>query len=571
MGGVTLLEPGMSIVVLGGAGYVGLVASVAFARVGCHVTCVDLSEKIAAIRQQLDREHELHLYEPGLMEAIVEIRDRLTFTDDYAQAMSGTGFVFVAVATPNAESPSDQDDLTERTPFDDVHGYNLNFVSAALEAAVEAGLCERHAIVMKSTVPAGTGSLMQDHVAQLRRARGAEDGVVWLACPEFLREGSALRDFFEQDRVVIGDSGTEWGDRLVRLMSQFGDVERMDVKSAEMVKHASNGFLATKITFANEVANLSDLIGVRVDDLVERLGHYSDIQTKFLRAGLGFGGSCFPKDVAALMTLAENYDESPAMLRAVLDVNAQQPTRALAKLEEKLGSLAGKTIALLGLAFKPNTSDMREAVSLRLIEALVEAGARVQAYDPHVVQRGDPDEPEHFEWPEVSIVGSFEECVQRAHGAILVTEWEDFRRLDWTDARERMAGPAVVDGRGGLDHQAVTQSRLDYDGIGRRILGDRAMAPLPLEEMDQLVVEVADAYRAVKAAFGEEIASICRKCGADAARVATAIGRDSRIGSHHLSGRGPDRFMSGVEALQARAHEVGYSLALLDAITPTHA
>src|SRR4051812_20964659 len=316
---------------------------------------------------------------------------------------------------------------------------------------------DRHALVMKSTVPVGTG----DSIKRIFAEQG-KGGFRYVSCPEFLKEGSAVADFLEPDRVVVGDDGDWAGDAVVELYAPLeAPLLRTDLKSAEMVKLASNAFLATKISFINEIANVCEETGADVVEVARGMGLDERIGSKFLQAGIGFGGSCFPKDVTALKQLAGNSGYHFQLLNSVIEVNELQKRRVIAKLQKHLGSLVGKKVALLGLAFKPDTDDMREASSLVLSARLQADGALVAAYDP-VAER----EARHL-MKGVDFADGALGCVRGADAVVLVTEWDEFKRLDWDEVADAMAGKVVIDGRNALDAARVRASGLTYEGIGR--------------------------------------------------------------------------------------------------------
>jgi UDPglucose 6-dehydrogenase len=283
-----------------------------------------------------------------------------------------------------------------------------------------------------------------------------------VSCPEFLKEGSAVRDFLEPDRVVVGDDGDWAGDAVVDLYAPLGaPLVRTDIASAEMIKLAANAFLATKISFINEIANVCEVTGANVIEVAKGIGLDDRIGPKFLQAGVGFGGSCFPKDVTALKQLAGNSGYHFQLLNAVIEVNELQKRRVMAKLEKHLGSLVGKTVTLLGLAFKPNTDDMREATSLVLSARLQAAGAKVRAYDP--VAEGEARKL----MPGLTFADDALSAVEGADAAVLVTEWDEFRTMDLAAVARAMAGDLVIDGRNALDPETVRAAGLTYEGIGR--------------------------------------------------------------------------------------------------------
>jgi UDPglucose 6-dehydrogenase len=310
---------------------------------------------------------------------------------------------------------------------------------------------------MKSTVPVGTGSSIKRIFAQ----RG-KSGFAYVSCPEFLKEGSALEDFLKPDRVVIGDDANWAGDAVADLYAPLNaPLVRTDVASAEMVKLAANAFLATKISFINEIANVCEETGADVLEVARGMGLDQRIGKHFLRPGIGFGGSCFPKDVSALKQLAGNSGYHFQLLTAVIEVNELQKRRVVSKLQKHLGSLVGKRIALLGLAFKPNTDDMREASSLVLSARLHADGATVAAYDPVAEQEA------RKLMPGLEFADSALGAVRDADACVMVTEWQEFSTLDWAEVADAMAGSLVVDGRNFVDRDAVRAAGLSYEGIGR--------------------------------------------------------------------------------------------------------
>jgi UDPglucose 6-dehydrogenase len=417
-----------------GIGYVGLVTAVCFAHLGREVVCMDLdAAKIERLRQGA-----VPIYEPGLADLIAGSRERLTFTTSYDELLEAAHIVFVAVDTP--PSPSGDADLSR-----------VDRVVA--EVAARGG---ERILVMKSTVPVGTGAHV---VAALERA-GA-DRVRYASNPEFLREGAAVADVLHPDRVVIGAEDDEVAGLVADLYASVdAPIVATSVPTAEMVKYASNAFLATKISFINEIANVCEEVGADVRMVAHGMGLDHRIGSNFLQAGIGFGGSCFPKDVQALKQLAGNTGYHFQLLSAVIEVNALQKRRLVAKLKNRLGSLRDVHVALLGLTFKPDTDDLREASSIVLSARLRAEGATVTAYDP-MVPPG-----EHDKFPGVTIVGSPAEALEGADAVILVTEWREFAGLDWVQARAAMRGALVVDGRNFLDPQAVRAAGLEYDGIG---------------------------------------------------------------------------------------------------------
>jgi UDPglucose 6-dehydrogenase len=423
-----------------GTGYVGLVTAAGFAELGSQVTCIDIDEeKIARLQRG-----EIPIYEPGLAELVAKNRDRLLFSTDLADALERARLLFVAVGTPPTYS-GDAD---------------LSAVYSVVDAmpAHSSPDEQRHALVMKSTVPVGTGASIKRRFQETGKS-----GFRYVSCPEFLKEGSAVKDFLEPDRVVVGDGGDWAGDAVVDLYRPLeAPLVRTDIKSAEMVKLASNAFLATKISFINEIANVCEETGADVVEVARGMGLDDRIGPKFLQAGIGFGGSCFPKDVSALKQLAGNSGYHFQLLNAVIEVNELQKRRVVGKLQKHLGSLVGKRIALLGLAFKPNTDDMREASSLVLSARLQADGALVRAYDP-VAEHEARNLIAGVEFADGAL-----DAVQDADAVVLVTEWDEFRQLDWREVASAMTGRLVVDGRNALDPDGVRAAGLEYEGVGRR-------------------------------------------------------------------------------------------------------
>jgi UDPglucose 6-dehydrogenase len=330
---------------------------------------------------------------------------------------------------------------------------------AAVNSVVEAMPgSDRHAMVMKSTVPCGTGATIQ----RMFRERG-KGGMAYVSCPEFLKEGSAVKDFLHPDRVVVGDDGDWAGDAVVELYAPLdAPLVRTDVASAEMIKLAANAFLATKISFINEIANVCEETGADVIEVARGVGMDDRIGPKFLQAGIGYGGSCFTKDVSALKLLAANSGYHFQLLNAVTEVNELQKRRVVSKLQRHVGALAGKRIGLLGLAFKPETDDMRGASSLVLAARLLAEGAVVSAYDPVA------EEEARKLMPQLLYSDSALAAVEGADAIVLVTEWKELRELDWSAVAGAMHGDLVIDGRNALDPATVRSAGLSYEGIGRR-------------------------------------------------------------------------------------------------------
>ncbi len=417
-----------------GTGYVGLVTAAGFAELGSEVWCVDVdADKIARLKRG-----EIPIYEPGLGECVERNRERMHFSTELTPALEHARLLFVAVGTPPTYS-GDAD---------------LSAVHAVVESMPAS---DHHALVMKSTVPVGTGAAIR----RIFKAQGKE-GFAYVSCPEFLKEGSALEDFLKPDRAVVGDDGDWAGDAVVELYRPLdAPLVRTDIASAEMIKLAANAFLATKISFINEIANVCEETGADVLEVARGMGLDRRIGTHFLRPGIGFGGSCFPKDVSALKQLAGNSGYHFQLLTSVIEVNELQKRRVIGKLQKHLGSLVGKRVALLGLAFKANTDDMREASSLVLAARLQADGAQVRAYDPVA-----EDEARKL-MVGVEFAGSALEAVDGADACIIVTEWPEFADLDWREVAKRMAGRLVIDGRNLVRREDVQSAGFAYEGIGR--------------------------------------------------------------------------------------------------------
>ena len=415
-----------------GVGWVGLVTAACFAELGHEVWARDIvAEKVESLARG-----DVPIHEPGLSELVVKNAERLHFTTDMGETVSNAQLLFCCVDTPPTYS-GDAD---------------LSRVEAVI---AELGDSKDHALVMKSTVPVGTGRSI---------ARRKED-LGYVSAPEFLKEGSAVDDFMNPDRVVIGANGGSeaFADRVEKLYSPLGGVMvRTDVASAEMVKLASNAFLATKISFINEIANVSEELGADVLEVARGMGLDDRIGPKFLQPGIGYGGSCFPKDVQALKQLAGNTGYHFQLLTAVIEVNELQKRRTIGKLQKHLGSLVGKEIALLGVAFKPNTDDIREATSLVLAGRLQGEGANVRVYDPVATDRA------HEQLGGATVAASALEALDGADAVVLVTEWPEFRELDWAgEVKQRLNSPVVVDGRNFLDREALVEAGYTYEGVGR--------------------------------------------------------------------------------------------------------
>jgi UDPglucose 6-dehydrogenase len=428
-----------------GAGYVGLVTGACFAELGHEVIVRDiLPERIEELRAG-----NVPIHEPGLEELLSRNVGRLTFTLDVQEALDGAEFAFVAVGTPPTYS-GDADLSAVWTVVDELPGVG-----------------ESLTLVMKSTVPVGTGEKVRANLD----VRGL-GGIAYVSNPEFLAEGTAVRDFMHPDRVVVGGFEPETAAKVAALYDGLETaVVTTDVASAEMVKLASNAFLTTRISFINEIANVCELVGADVMDVARGIGLDHRLGSHFLRAGIGWGGSCFGKDVSALKQLAGNSGYHFQLLSAVIEVNELQKRRLVAKLEKHLGKLRDRTVAVLGLAFKPGTDDLRDAPSLVLASRLLAEGANVRAWDPVA----DAGRLLHG----VTFCDSYLDAVQGADAAVIVTEWPELVGLLSAEVRDAMRNPLIVDGRNLLDPGAARAAGFAYEGVGRSSSSLEAAAETP--------------------------------------------------------------------------------------------
>ncbi len=430
----------MSTIAVIGAGYVGLTTAACLADLGNSVTVVDVNEqKIADLKN-----NRVPFYEPGINE-LVERNSRagrLVFTTSYADAVPGAEYAIIAVSTPEGEGGE----------------ADLSYVESAATSIAEA-MDGPLVVVNKSTVPPLTG----DMVSAVLRKKNSKHPVAVVSNPEFLREGSAIQDFMNPDRVVVGSHDRSAAEKVAQLYAPLEApvVVTPNIYTAEMIKYASNAFLATKISFINEIARISERVGADAKLVAEGMGLDERIGPRFLDAGIGYGGSCFPKDVAALAAVAERFDYHPELLHAVMDINRDQRMLVIDKLRECLDKLAGSTVGLLGLAFKPNTDDMREAPSVDISRVLLAAGAEVRAYDPAAIETA------RRLVPDVEYVDSAYEVARGADALVLVTEWNEFRRLDMARVKQLMRRPIIIDGRNIYDPEALKEMGFTYRGVGR--------------------------------------------------------------------------------------------------------
>src|ERR1700694_1139321 len=423
-----------------GAGYVGLTTAACLADLGNDVMVVDIDrEKIA----QLQR-HEVPFYEPGLIELVERNvkAGRLGFTTSYSEAVQGAENAIIAVSTPEGEGGE----------------ADLSFVEAAAGSIADS-MDGPLVVVNKSTVPPLTGDMVSRVIGQ-RNAKHKADVV---SNPEFLREGSAIQDFMHPDRVVIGGHDRAAAEKVAKLYEplQAHSLITPNIYTAEMVKYASNAFLAARISFINEIARICERVDADAKLVAEGMGLDKRIGPSFLDAGIGYGGSCFPKDVKALAALAERFDYHPELLHAVMDINTDQRMLVIDKLRDCLEELPGKVVGLLGLAFKPNTDDLREAPSLEIAKVLLAAGALVRAYDPAAM------EGSRKLLPEIEYCSDAYAVADGADALVLVTEWNEFRFLDLARVKASMRKAVIIDGRNIYDPSMMRSLGFTYRGIGR--------------------------------------------------------------------------------------------------------
>jgi UDPglucose 6-dehydrogenase len=455
-----------------GTGYVGLVTGVCLAHIGHHVICIDNNEE----KVKLMKSGQSPIYEPGLSELMQSsaASGRLEFTSDIAAGVKHGEILFIAVGTPPL--PTGESDT--------------RYVEAVARGIGEHLDSSYKVIVNKSTVPIGSGDwvrmIVLDGIAERQKSLVPAGGSITtseevtanfdvVSNPEFLREGSAVFDTFNPDRIVLGSNGAKAIEMMKELYKplvdrKFADdpslppvpVVVTDLSSAEMIKYAANAFLATKISFINEVANICDRVGADVTQVAKGIGLDSRIGSKFLQAGIGWGGSCFPKDVSALIHTADDYGYDAELMKSAVNVNQRQRVIAIEKLQHELKILKGKTVGLLGLTFKPDTDDMRDAPALIIIEQLNRLGAKVKAYDPIVSQSGLS-----HGLSGVIIETNPEMLADGCDALVLVTDWQEFLKLDFAKMSKRMTNPVIIDGRNFLDREVVEQAGIRYVGIGR--------------------------------------------------------------------------------------------------------
>jgi UDPglucose 6-dehydrogenase len=423
-----------------GTGYVGLVTGTCFSDMGHQVVCLDIDrDRINGLNRGI-----LPIYEPGL-EQLVEQNvnaGRLSFTTSYAEALREADFAFIAVGTPSNDNGE----------------ADMHFVQMAVSSIAE-NLDHPIIIVNKSTVPVGTGDLVADMIVRQNGETTPKFSVV--SNPEFLREGSAINDFMNPDRVVLGSTNRVAAEEVAELYEALrAPIMITDLRTAEMIKYASNAFLATRISFINEIANICESLCADVKEVAKGMGMDKRIGPSFLDAGLGWGGSCFPKDVKALNFMAATRGAHPQLLQAVMDINVNQRVRAVNKLDQALDGLKGKTIGILGLSFKPNTDDIRDAPALDIIRMLLDAGATVQGFDPQAMKASKEV------IPNLILCENPYEVAQGADALLLATEWNAFKSLDFNKIKTNMKGNIILDGRNIWDRYELHKMGFNYIGIG---------------------------------------------------------------------------------------------------------
>ena len=431
----------MSKICVIGTGYVGLVTGTCFADLGNDVTCLDIdNERITNLKAGV-----MPIYEPGLEQLVKQnvVAERLIFTTDYESALEGAEYAFIAVGTPSG-SDGEAD---------------LKYVRSAAEAIAD-HVKDAILVINKSTVPVGTGDWVADVINRRRDGNPLKFSVV--SNPEFLREGSAINDFMNPDRVVLGSVDVEAAEKVAQLYQPLRcTIMTTDLRTAEMIKYASNAFLATRISFINEIANICEELGADVREVARGMGLDKRIGPQFLDAGLGWGGSCFPKDVKALEHMAVLHGTQPQLLQAVMEINRNQRRRAVMKLRKALKSLNEKTIGVLGIAFKPNTDDIRDAAAIEIIHMLQNEGAHVRAYDPQAMDNAANV------LKNVTLCENPYQVAEKADALVLATEWNEFKQLDFKKIMAIMNQPVILDGRNQWDAEALRALGFTYMGIGR--------------------------------------------------------------------------------------------------------
>jgi UDPglucose 6-dehydrogenase len=431
----------MSKICVIGTGYVGLVTGTCFADLGNNVICLDVDPN----RVNNLKNGNMPIYEPGLEQLVKQNvqAGRLSFTMSYEDGLKGAEYAFIAVGTPSGNDGE----------------ADLQYVKQAAERIAD--LVEHSILVInKSTVPVGTGDWVAEVINKRRAGKPLEFSVV--SNPEFLREGSAINDFMNPDRVVLGSEDRTAANKVAALYQSLRcTIMVTDLRTAEMIKYASNAFLATRISFINEIGNMCEELGADVKEVALGMGYDKRIGHAFLDAGLGWGGSCFPKDVKALEHMAVLHGTQPQMLQAVMEINRNQRRRAIMKLRKALGSLNDKTIGILGISFKPNTDDIRDAAAIEIIHLLQNEGAHIRAYDPQAMENAAKI------LKNVTLCENPYQVAEKADALVLATEWNEFKQLDFSKIKELMKQPVILDGRNAWDAETMKDLGFTYMGVGR--------------------------------------------------------------------------------------------------------
>lgn len=433
-----------------GCGYVGLVTGTCFADLGNNVTLVDIDER----RIEMLKQGRMPIYEPGLAEMVQRSAEagRMRFTTSYKVGLKNTGFVFICVGTPSGVAGE----------------ADLQYVRSAAKSIAET-MEHPLVIINKSTVPVGTGDWTREVIASTQ-PQPIEFEVV--SCPEFLREGAAIADFMNPDRTVLGSTNVAAAENVAKLYAPLAaPVVITDIRTAEMIKYASNAFLATRISFINEISIICERLGADVTEVARGMGIDKRIGPHFLQAGIGFGGSCFPKDVKALANMAQTHGMHPQLLNAVMEINAFQQRHITLKVGEMLdGNVSGKTIGILGLAFKQDTDDIRESPSLTVARFLLDQGARVQAYDPVAMENASRV------MPGLRLCDHSYAVAENADALMTLTPWNEFKQLDMKRILNSMRQPILIDGRNMYDPNDMRAMGFEYRGVGRGYNGAGIMA-----------------------------------------------------------------------------------------------
>ncbi|MED4113706.1 UDP-glucose dehydrogenase family protein [Priestia megaterium] len=424
-----------------GTGYVGLVTGVCLSEINHQVTCIDVNkEKVKQLKRG-----ESPIHEPGLSELIKKNikRETLKFTSNHKEGFKDAEVIFIAVGTPQLDDGS----------------ANLDYVKEVAKS-IGQNILKNTIVVTKSTVPVGTNYMIEriinENIVNEVKVKVASN-------PEFLREGSAIEDTFHGDRIVIGTDDEETALVLETVYKPLGlPIFKTDIYSSEMIKYASNAFLATKISFINEISNICEKLGANIEDVANGMGYDQRIGRSFLNAGIGYGGSCFPKDTHALVQIAGGVEHNFKLLKSVIEVNNIQQKSIIKKIKSRIGNLKGIKVAILGLAFKPNTDDMRESASIPIIKDLISQGAVIKAYDPIAINNARAILPETVEYKQ-----TLKETLEGSEIAIIITEWEEFKRLNLNMFKDLMKMPILFDGRNCFDLDQFKDSNIEYFSMGR--------------------------------------------------------------------------------------------------------